>query len=265
MKQLAIIGLGITLLGTSCVSKKKFIDAENTISSLRGTNKELRDDIQNLKDRLQLMEEANNNAALTIGEKEALLNQTSAALQDKDAKLKDQAARLQELQNILDQQKRKTEALHAQMAKALGNFNSDQLSVIQKNGKVYVSMSEKLLFPSGSAVVNKDGQEALRQIAQALNENTDININVEGHTDSIPIKGRFEDNWALSVARSTAVIRLLSNQYGVAPERITSSGRSQFEPIDDNSTVEGRARNRRTEIILAPKLDLLMELIESNK
>src|SRR5690606_4738986 len=118
-------------------------------SSLRGTNKELRDDIQNLKDRLQLMEEANNNAALTIGEKEALLNQTSAALQDKDAKLKDQAARLQDLQNILDQQKRKTETLHAQMAKALGNFNSDQLSVIQKNGKVYVSMSEKLLFPSG--------------------------------------------------------------------------------------------------------------------
>jgi chemotaxis protein MotB len=129
---------------------------------------------------------------------------------------------------------------------------------------VYVSMSEKLLFPSGSAVVNKEGKEALAQIATALNENTDININIEGHTDSIPIKIRFEDNWALSVARSTSILRILTSDYQVDPTRITASGRSQYEPIADNANPEGRAKNRRTEIILAPKLDLLMDLIQTD-
>jgi chemotaxis protein MotB len=124
-------------------------------------------------------------------------------------------------------------------------------------------MQESLLFPSGSAVVNPKGKEALATLANALNQNPDINVIVEGHTDSVNIhNAKFEDNWALSVGRSTAITRILINDYYVAPQRITASGRSQFEPIADNTTPEGRARNRRTEIILAPKLDELMKLIQ---
>ena len=134
-----------------------------------------------------------------------------------------------------------------------------------KNGRVYVSLQENLLFPSGSAVVNPKGKQALSTLAQVLNSNPDINVVVEGHTDSIPIRGRYEDNWALSVARATAIVRILTDTYKVAPERVVASGKSQFEPVDSNSTADGRQRNRRTEIILAPKLDELMQLIQQSR
>ena len=127
-----------------------------------------------------------------------------------------------------------------------------------------MSLQESLLFPSGSAVVNPKGKEALGTLAQVLNMNPDINVVVEGHTDSVPIRGKYEDNWALSVARSTAIVRLLTETYKVDPTRVTASGKSKYEPVDTNLTAEGRQRNRRTEIILAPKLDQLMELLEKS-
>jgi chemotaxis protein MotB len=148
------------------------------------------------------------------------------------------------------------------MTNALVNFRPEELTVSVKNGKVYVSLQESLLFPSGSAAVNPRGKEALGKLAQALNTNQDINVLIEGHTDSIPMKGRYEDNWALSTARSTAIVRILTDGYSVDPTRVTASGRSKYEPVDTNGTPEGRARNRRTEIILAPKLDELMRLLE---
>ena len=147
------------------------------------------------------------------------------------------------------------------MADALVGFNASELSVAVKNGKVYVSLQEELLFPSGSAVVNKKGKEALGKLADVLNSNPDINVEIEGHTDSIPIRGKYADNWALSVARSTAIVRILTDDYNVNPVRVTASGRSKYDPVDTNDSPEGRARNRRTEIILAPKLDELMKLI----
>ncbi len=254
--RLLFIVLGTTILSfSSCVPKKHLLEAEGRINSLQNKNAELKDDISSLQNRLKLMEEANESAANDLESQ----NKTIAANQEA---LKQKEEKLRELQSLIDKQKQQTEALRQKMANALVNFSSDQLSVFTKNGKVYVSMSEKLLFPSGSAVVNKDGKEALAQIAQAINENADININIEGHTDTVPIKFRFEDNWALSVARSTAILRVLTKDYSVAPERITASGKSQYEPIADNTTAEGRAHNRRTEIILAPKLDKLMQLIE---
>jgi chemotaxis protein MotB len=133
-----------------------------------------------------------------------------------------------------------------------------------KNGRVYVSLQENLLFPSGSAVVNPKGKEALGTLAQVLNTNPDINVVVEGHTDSIPIHGKFQDNWELSTARANAIARILIDNYKVDPTRITASGRSKFDPMDSNDTAEGRQHNRRTEIILAPKLDELMQLLQKN-
>ncbi|MFT4062090.1 MAG: flagellar motor protein MotB [Edaphocola sp.] len=238
----------------SCVSNKKFNQSQAALGRANRQIAELNDDLANTKSRLQLMEEANASAADQIDQQDKQLNANQQAIAE-------QQERLRQLQALIDKQKAQTEALRAKMAQALGNFTSDQLSVFTKNGKVYVSLSEKLLFPSGSAVVNQEGKDALAQVAQALNENKEINVNIEGHTDSIPIKIKFEDNWALSVARSTAIVRLLTNAYGVDPARFTASGRSQYEPIADNGTPEGRAKNRRTEIILAPRLDELMQLI----
>jgi chemotaxis protein MotB len=170
--------------------------------------------------------------------------------------------RLWDLRKLLDQQRQAVENLRKKMSDALTGFNSNELQVFTKNGKVYVSLQENLLFPSGSAVVNAKGKQALATLAQVLNVNPDINVVVEGHTDSIPIHGKYEDNWALSVARATSIVRLLTDTYHVDPTRVTASGRSKFEPVESNETAEGRQRNRRTEIILAPKLDELMQLLQ---
>ncbi len=248
------IGLSVVLLG-SCVSNKKFKEAQSSLSALRKQNSELRDDLGSTRKRLQLMEEANASAADQLDEQDRKLTKNEQELADQQAKLK-------QLQELIDRQQRQTEFLRQKMAKALGSFNSDQLSVFVKEGKVYVSLSEKLLFPSGSADVNQEGKDALAKVAQALNESPDIHVNIEGHTDTVPIRIKFADNWALSVARSTAIVRLLTQDYQVDPVRLTASGRSQFEPVADNLSVEGRAKNRRTEIILAPKLDELYQLIE---
>lgn len=250
--------LGIALGATSCVSQKKYMEAENTIASLEKKNGDLRDDLKNMTERLYLMEDANNSAANELSSKDSILLAKGQALASQEQQLKD-------LQAMIERQKLQTKALHEKMLNALGGFKSDELYVYTKNNKVYVSMSEKLLFPSGSAVVNKDGKEALGKIAQALKDNSDVNITVEGHTDSIPIKIRFEDNWALSVARSNSIIRILVNDYQLDPHRLTAAGRAEFEPVAENATPEGRGKNRRTEIVLAPKLDELFELMKTEK
>jgi chemotaxis protein MotB len=167
------------------------------------------------------------------------------------------------MRQLMDQQRQAIEGLRKKMTDALVNFKPEELTVSIKNGKVYVSLQESLLFPSGSAAVNPKGKEALGTLAQVLNLNPDINVSIEGHTDSIPMKGRFEDNWALSVGRATSIVRILTDTYSVDPTRVTASGRSKYEPLDSNETPEGRARNRRTEIILSPKLDELMKLLEN--
>lgn len=193
------------------------------------------------------------------------LEKSKTQLSSRNETIAQQQERLAELQLRIDQQRAASAALKKTISDALGNFNAEQLTVSLKNGKVYVSMSEQLLFESGSAEVGKVGKDALAILAKALNENADINVNVEGHTDSIPIAKKFIDNWALSVARSTAITRILVKDYRVNPVRIISSGRSEYLPIADNSSPEGRAKNRRTEIILEPKLDKILELVEEEK
>jgi chemotaxis protein MotB len=175
-----------------------------------------------------------------------------------------QQHRLAEMQTLMDRQKKAIREIRQKMSDALVGFNSNELSVSVKNGKVYVSLQENLLFPSGSAVVNPKGKEALGKLAQVLNNNTDITVDIEGHTDSIPIHGRYPDNWALSTARSTAIVRILTTDYLVDPIRVIASGHSSYDPVQTNSTADGRALNRRTEIILSPKLDELFQLLASS-
>ena len=188
------------------------------------------------------------------------------ALRIKAEELEAREKRLAELQGIINAQDSLLNALNDVVKKALLSFKSDEISVEMKNGKVYISMSDKLLFKSGSAAVEDAGKEAIKKLADVLNKNPDIDVLIEGHTDNIPIKtAKYEDNWALSADRALSIVRLLSDVNGVKPKRLVAAGRGEYFPKADNSTPEGRAKNRRTEIILTPKLDELYKLIERNR
>lgn len=254
MRQVFVFAL-MALSISACVSTKKYKSMQAEASRLRTDSAAFSQKILSLNGSLsksQMDQELTNSK----------LQRTNAELNMTSEQLAANQARLAELQRRIDQQRAVTAALRKTISDALVNFNAEQLTVSMRDGKVYVSMSEKLLFPSGSAEVNPEGKSALSQLAKALNDNPDINIDVEGHTDTVPISKRFPDNWALSVARSTEITRILIKDYGVNPTRIIASGRSQYLPVADNTSPEGRARNRRTEIILEPKLDKIMELVE---
>jgi len=261
-----IIALIVIGFSESCVSKKKFSSSESEVSRLRQDSAQFSRRISSLE---KNVDELNNHMAGLGIEKSTLQNRLESTSNQLDStarsaasKLAEQQRRLETLQAMINRQRSTTENLRKKMADALVNFKSSDLSVTQKNGKVYVSLQEQLLFPSGSAEVNVKGKEALGKLAEVLKQNPDISINIEGHTDSIPIKGKYEDNWALSVARSSSIVRILTQTYAIEPERVIASGHSFYDPVDKNATPEGRARNRRTEIILAPKLDELYKLIE---
>jgi chemotaxis protein MotB len=255
--------LAICLLSTSCVSKRKLHAAQNDAAALRADSAQLAGQIaqqqstigqlkQQIGDLNKKVEDLNSQAGLLSSDAKNKQNQLNMT--------KEQLARLQAL---MEQQRHAIQEIRQKMTDALVGFSSKDLTVSIKNGKVYVSLSENLLFPSGSAVVNPKGKDALSKLATVLNSNPEITVDCEGHTDSVPIHGRYQDNWALSVARSTAIVRILTTDYQVDPTRVVASGHSQYEPVQDNTTADGRAQNRRTDIILTPKLDELFKLLES--
>ena len=274
MKNYLIMAAGIFLF-SSCVAKRYLTQSQNEVAALRADstqmankNSSLQTNINSLKDQIASLE---NNINDLNGKISALTNQNSqlgqqtAEQQNKltqsQKDLQSQKQKLEQLQSLLNQQKAASDELKNKMAEALKGFNSNELSVYQKDGKVYVSLSENLLFPSGSAVVNPKGVDALSKLAAVLNLNSDVAVNIEGHTDSIPIRGRYQDNWDLSTARANSIVRILVNNYKVDPTRVVSSGHSFYEPVSSNATPEGRAKNRRTEIILSPKLDEMYKLL----
>jgi chemotaxis protein MotB len=188
----------------------------------------------------------------------------SKELEKKEKLLQEREKALKEMQSIISRQDSIVNNLNNIVKNALLGFNSDELTVEMKNGKVYVSMSDKLLFKSGSADVEKKGTEALKKLSEVLSKNKDIDILIEGHTDNVPIKTPvYKDNWDLSAARATSVVRLLINENTIEPKRLTASGKGEFFPVASNETTEGKAKNRRTEIILSPKLDELFKLIQN--
>jgi chemotaxis protein MotB len=201
-----------------------------------------------------------------LSAKEKNLNVLAAQNEDTRRKLEEREAKVQELQDILDRKDSIVNALQNKVAAALTGFKGSGLEVIQKNGKVYVSLSEQLLFKSGSREIDPKGREAIVKLAKVLETNQDINIAVEGHTDDVPYlgSGQVKDNWDLSVLRATTITRILTEGTSIDPNRITASGRGQFSPVDPAKSEAARKLNRRTEIILTPKLDDLFKIIEGN-
>ncbi len=190
-------------------------------------------------------------------------NASSSKVNQLSGDLQKREARLQEVEESLRKRDKATNALRNKLQQALLGFQNSGLTVDIRNGKVYVSLADKLLFPSGSIVINENGKTALKQFAAVLNKEPDINIAVEGHTDNKKVNnlGQIKDNWDLSVLRATSVTRYLTEVENVDPQRLTATGKSQYQPIDPGTTPEDLAKNRRIEIVLSPKLDELYNLI----
>jgi chemotaxis protein MotB len=255
----AVIPLLSGMMFTSCVSNKKFAASQASVEKLKNENaisvNQLIDcnaQVKSLKDEKASLQNAN----------ASVENDLKILSSESKMTISDQAKRLKSLQNMIQAQKDVMTNLKNSIASALLNYKADELSVYIKDGNVYVSLEEKLLFKSGSDKVNPQGKEALKTLAKVINSTKDITVDIEGHTDNVPIKtALFEDNWDLSTARATSIVRILTKDYGFDPERITASGKSQFHPVKANDSAEGRAGNRRTEVILSPDLNELYKLL----
>jgi len=225
----------------------------------------------NVRETQKLLEELRA-AQDNLQTKEDLLKQLSESLDAKKAdldvltfELEKRNARMAELEKILDGQKKIVQDLKSKVSEALLGFENNGLTVTMKNGKVYISLDEKLLFKSGSYDIDANGRNALKKLAGVLEKNPDIQITIEGHTDNVPYNpgaGQLRDNWDLSVKRATTVVRVLLEGSKIDAKRLTASGRSEYLPVDNRNTPDARQKNRRTEIVLTPDLTELYELID---
>jgi chemotaxis protein MotB len=257
------------LFGTSCVTKRKFDRTELRKNKLMIDSASAHAELDELNaKKAALLAEYQAYQGSTEEEKAALLSQLGqrdTELQQLDGALKARAENLRQLQAKIDQQNQLVNKLQQTVSNALVAFDSDELTVEIKDGVVKVSLAENLLFAPGSAKMDPKGVEALGKLAVVLKNNPDVNISVVGHTDSIPIRtARYQDNWDLSVDRAVTITRLLSDKYGVDGKRLQATGRAAYFPIAENGSKEGRALNRRTDILLTPKLDELLQLISKD-
>lgn len=247
-------------------TKKLYEQSEQTSQKIIDNN---RYENEKLSAELNAKNEALKNKEKELNDKEASLmasqnknRELSSNLAATEADLKTREKRVKELEAILKAKDSAVNALKATVQKALLGFQNQGLTVETRNGKVYVSMEEKLMFKSGSIDVDSKGVQALLELAKALNLNNDVSILVEGHTDNVPMRSpTIKDNLDLSVLRATSIARILIMQGNVDPKRITSAGRGENYPVASNDSPEGRAKNRRTEIILTPKLDELFQIL----
>lgn len=276
-----ILGLLLILLSSSCVSTSTYdaqvqkadslqkvlqgvIGEKNQVSASNAGNlaiiADLNEEIRICKEKVRSLEKQVEQATKSSSEEiKGLLTQLEKAEED----LFERESKLRDLQSLIKQRDSSMNALRESVEQSLLGFKDSGLEIEVKNGKVYVKMSNQLLFKSGSTVIDQRGRDALSQLATVLSQQTDISVMIEGHTDNKPINNaRIADNWDLSVLRSTEVARILTIENGIDPKRIIASGRSEFMPTDEADTQEARAKNRRTEIILSPKLDELFNLVK---
>ncbi|MDR1341169.1 MAG: OmpA family protein [Prevotellaceae bacterium] len=297
MKRISILIVSCLLAFTSCVTSKKYKELESSYNKLKnnyenlnvksneqtGKLKQLTDEIAKLNSEADALREQSrtmkkqyedlqtvqkNLSTTSQKEMQELLRkiqQSEESLQQKEDELREKNKRYMELQAAMEKQAEALTMLKQKVADALVGFEGKGLSVVQKNGKVYVSVDEKLLFKSGKWDIEKPGLEALAEVSKILEQNTDINIVVEGHTDNVKYSGTgaLIDNWDLSVKRATTVVRTLLKNTTIDPKRITAAGRGEFVPLDTNETNEGKQKNRRTEIILTPKFDELLDILNN--
>ncbi len=284
MKRTTLLTLGLVVLLGSCVSKKKYAaiqasnetlktkldecnrglgDCNSQKSILEARLAEMDNSNKHLKD--QVNELSNTNAALlnNVGQMATLTKQEAANLEKSLEQIKEQDLRIRTLHDALTKKDSVTLALVVNLKSALGNLNDTDVVVNVEKSVVFISLSDKMVFSSGSTTISPRAKEVLSKVATVVNAKPDMEVLVEGHTDNVPVnKECIKDNWDLSVQRAVAITRVLQKDYGVAPGRITAGGRSEYVPLVANDTPENRSTNRRTRIVILPKMDQFYGMIE---
>ena len=267
----------ISFVFFSCVSQKKYQELEtlqeNTRNNLNSTSIQLntcKDDkeaalksLTELKEQVKFLKANNQDLINNLGNLTTLSQKGAENLEKSLESMKEKDVRIQRMQDAVTRKDSVTLALVTSLKGVLGNLSDDDIEVNVEKGVVYVSISDKLLFSSGSYMITKRAKDVLGKVAEVVNNRPDLEFMVEGHTDNVPIKtDAILDNWDLSVKRATAVVRILQNDFSVAPERMTAAGRSSYIPLLENDSASNRAKNRRTRIVVLPKLDQFYDLIE---
>tara|TARA_B100000927_G_scaffold44311_1_gene31627 strand:- start:3982 stop:4833 length:852 start_codon:yes stop_codon:yes gene_type:complete len=267
----------ISIFLASCVSQKKFTELEelqqNTKNLLDSTTVQLNTcndekeaalaQVASLTEQNKFLTENNQDLINNIGNLTTLSTKGAENLEKSLESMKEKDIRIQRMQDAVTKKDSVTLALVTSLKGVLGNMSDEDIEINVEKGVVYVSISDKLLFRSGSYTVTNRAKTVLGKVAKVVNDKPEIEFMVEGHTDNVPIKmDGIEDNWDLSVKRATAVVRILENEFGVSPSRMTAAGRSYYIPVADNDTASNRAKNRRTRIVVLPKLDQFYDLIE---
>jgi chemotaxis protein MotB len=278
MKRLNILStVVVVLLLTSCVSKKKLVQEQERYGRLNTTlvqtqkdleksretidegskrNAQLMTEIEGLNKQIELLK--SNNSTLS-----QLSNSQAQSIQRSIDNMGSANAFIHELQRGIARRDSLSMALVMNLKSALSDVNDEDINIQIEKSAVYINISDRMLFKSGSYEVNDNAKVVLGKVARVLNSKPELEFLVEGHTDNVPISNScIVDNWDLSTKRATAIVRILQNQYNIDPKRMTAGGRSEFMPLQPNESVAGKAANRRTRIVILPQLDQFMKLLE---
>ena len=283
-----VIGIALMSLFSSCVSKKVLKTEQAKYSLLQTEYAKLQDDLKNcntltaensqskalleaelagLKKQMDFLKENNTTALKQLESLSVISGSQAESIKKSLDNIGAKDAYIQDLQSAISRKDSLNLALVTNLKGAIGNMDDKDINIKVDKGVVYIDISDKLLFKSGSFDVSEKAGTVLGKVAAVLKNQPDIEFMVEGHTDNVAYKGNamLADNWDLSVKRATAVVRILQNQYGLNPANMTAAGRSEYKPVTDNSTAEGRAANRRTRIVILPQLDQFFKLLEPKK
>ncbi|MDO4782236.1 MAG: OmpA family protein [Capnocytophaga felis] len=278
MRRIFIAVSLVSLLATSCVSKKKYAELEDkhkqTEDLLNSATMKLniclkdyeglQHQIANLKNQNDLLKENNQQLISNVGNLTTLTKKGAENLEKSLESLREKDLTIKNLRDAVTRRDSINLALVQSLKGAIGNLDDQDIEIKVEKGVVFVNISDKLLFSSGSYAVTSRAKEVLGKVAMVVKNKPDFEFMVEGHTDNVPFKANsaIKDNWDLSVLRATAVVRILQNDFGVSPARMTAAGRSEYVPVTTNGTKEGKAQNRRTRIVVLPKLDQFYNMIE---
>ncbi len=277
MKILKIITLVLAVMLSSCVSQKKYGELESQLQlknenlmACKSDKLVMEANLANEKNRANKMESqmdyfksTNTNLLERLSDLSVVSKSGAESIKKSLEALNEQNIYIKDLTSSMQRKDSLNLVLVMNLKRSLANFDDEDISIEVKKGVVYVSISDKMLFSSGSYQVSNRAKEVIGKIAGIINDHKELDILVEGHTDTVPISNQcMVDNWDLSVKRATSIVRLMQTEFGVTPSRMTAGGRSEFIPKTTNKTAEGRAINRRTEIIILPKLDQFFELLD---
>ncbi|WP_416440106.1 OmpA family protein [Phnomibacter sp. MR] len=290
MKKLMMPVAGLVVLLSSCVSSKKFqqaqddytvlnnkytqlqedlkncekdlVKASNFLQTSENNNANLKEQLKNFKDQASNLQSTNTQVLGRLEDLSVLSSKQAESVQQSLAKLAERDIYIKDLQGAMARKDSLNMALVMNLKGSLGPIADDDINVEVDKGVVYINISDKLLFTTGSYDVNPKAMNVLEKVATVLKNQPNIEFMVEGHTDNVPIKGgALRDNWDLSVLRATSVVRTLQTKFGIDPKRMTAGGRAEYVPVMSNSSASGKAANRRTRIVVLPELDQFFQLL----